>query len=378
MTSENIERRDTLLVVTGAGASFDCIPDLVSDDLTLHVSGLPPRPFGHVRPPLTKDLISHNPFANEVLSNWKWASPVVDYLRRGMGSGDIENQTVTLEQALAKYHELRIDEMPMHLQAFEFFLRDLLWQSTEYMSSADLAGGKTNYTTLLLALRIWASEGDRCVVIVNFNYDLLLEHAAEQVWDFNPWSLDSYLGDDVVSILKPHGSVQWARPATSKGHVTARSGVEFGELAIREFLEGGIDVDKLTVVNHVTHNWVETGAMQLSTPALALPVQSKQRFVWPAEHLARLRQLHGAVSKTLIIGWQALDPMILDEFGPLLRQNGHGMVVTGGEDSEKVANDIASRILGHTEVRTGYWDGSTEGTTDFIRENLHHFLEIET
>jgi hypothetical protein len=53
------------------------------------------------------------------------------------------------------------------------------------------------------------------------------------------------------------------------------------------------------------------------------------------------------------------------------------MVVTGGDESDKVAHDIANRVLGHTDVRTGYWEGSTEGMTGSVRDHLHHFLEVE-
>src|SRR5262245_1211896 len=87
----DLEDRDTMLVILGAGASFDCIPHEGMDrlsfkeqvlDAEVQPRGLPALSLANGRPPMTQQLSERKPLLNWALNRWRWARPVVDYLRQ--------------------------------------------------------------------------------------------------------------------------------------------------------------------------------------------------------------------------------------------------------------------------------------------------------
>lgn len=224
---ETRERLDNgvLLVIVGAGASYDCLPDDQLRHSDTQTERLVRRPATAVRPPLTKDLVERGAFSNELVVRYPQCRPVVDELRRRLRQPSTDGldsaealpvlqswASLTLEQALHDYEQQAVNDPAVHshITAFRFYLRDLLWASTDYMLSADITGGVTNSTSLVRELRRWAMSMNRHVCIVSFNYDLLLDQACHDHWGLNPFNLDTYVSDPYTTLMKPHGSVQWA------------------------------------------------------------------------------------------------------------------------------------------------------------------------
>lgn len=297
---------EVLLVIVGAGASYDCLGDEVWADRQIAVRPGVRRPAWEVRPPLTKDLIRSSRFNNELALKYSPARPLIDELRHRMsGSGDM---TPTLEQALAEYQARRVADpaIKRHLVAMRFYLRDLMSEATDAACCADVSGGLTNYQTLVRRCRQWAIAGDRHVCFVSFNYDTLLDQACQDVWGLKINLLDTYVEDPKCSLLKPHGSIAWGwQPfgeRTLPGEQRAQLAISKGEpddtegLRPRTFLSDDL-----------------MGPLQI--PALALPMAGKSTFVWPPDQDAHFRSLQGHVRRVLTIGWRGAEP----HFTELLR-----------------------------------------------------------
>jgi hypothetical protein len=94
---------DVLLVVIGAGASFDSMPRDVNTDNTVSAAGLGHHTYGIVRPPLTKDLAREQTFYNHLVSKYPESGPLMDFLRRALVATRDGQPALTLEHALAQY-----------------------------------------------------------------------------------------------------------------------------------------------------------------------------------------------------------------------------------------------------------------------------------
>ncbi len=237
---------DVLLVVLGAGASFDCVlpsPLVKSGRRELRPAGsaedLEQLEYWDCRPPLTKDLVKPGPLVNRMIARYPACRPVIDDLRQRLGSphGELE---LTLERALRDYQSQaeRDPVLERHMLATRFFLRDYLWACTKYMISDDLTGGVTNYDTLVRLVYRWAFDTHSHVCFVDFNYDLLLEEACQSHWRFDGRDPDSYVGHPRVSIVKPHGSIQWSFPLL--GNILSAPGPPATLFAIDHARERGV------------------------------------------------------------------------------------------------------------------------------------------
>lgn len=168
---------EVLLVIVGAGASFDCLQDERSDNFAVDtggVEGLRQRVWGEVRPPLTKDLVADNAIVRTLATRYPQTRPLIDHLRDRLGviPGTTASPTTTLEEALADYRDLRSSnpQAARHVAAFRFLLRDYLWASTDYALAPSFTGGFTNYTRLVRIAYEWASANHSHVCFVSFNF----------------------------------------------------------------------------------------------------------------------------------------------------------------------------------------------------------------
>lgn len=136
-------------MVVGAGASYDSV----------HPSGITgaelegPEPgdrryqWSEVRPPLTQDLVGYGTVVRELTVRYPRVRPLVSALRRELGVGtNLPNKS--LEEALRDYSALAGSDVPQHLAAFRFYLRDYLWLVSDYtLASRPPSAGWTPGTT---------------------------------------------------------------------------------------------------------------------------------------------------------------------------------------------------------------------------------------
>jgi hypothetical protein len=294
-----------LMVIFGAGASYDSAPDFSPPQPQAGQQNFgPPPPLPNPRevwrPPLTPQLFldSNNEFG-DIVRTYPKLLPILPQLRRPSSGRTVE------EELEARQAEANGDpERTRQLFSVRYYLHDLLLKvSDEWLKHTS---GVTNYVTLLDQIRHLNTSGDP-VCLVTFNYDLLLDRALLS-FDYkqtNPEN-EALLAHPIFKLLKPHGSVDWARYIEAPPNT---------RLSIEQVIEQANTL-KLTntyIRANATHSASIHGFERPIAPAIAVPVQTKTEdtFEWPRSHLAALEQLLPSVTKILIIGWQAKEAHFL-------------------------------------------------------------------
>jgi len=332
-----------LMVISGAGASYDSSPDFSphlpqGGHANFGTSPASPNPRESWRPPLATQLFvdPHGVFGDIVANpNYRKLLPILPRLRRP-ANGSVEQE---LESLLAESNaEVSGDsERKRQLFAVRYYLHDLLLKVTgEWLSRTN---GVTNYVTLLDQIRRSNKNGEP-VCLVTFNYDLLLDRALLS-FDYKQQEPENELfAHPNFKLLKPHGSVDWAR------YVDAASNTRMG---IEQIIEQA-DSIKLTK-KYLRANAADPRQMfsygRPIVPAIAVPVQTKTEdfFEWPQSQRAIFDQHLPSVTKILIIGWQAREAHFLQLLRTKLINLAHLIVVGSNfSDSEGILEYFAQQI----------------------------------
>lgn len=331
-----------LMVVLGAGASYDSAPSLPT--------GVRPYEF---RPPLANELFDNRPCFADLAQHYSRMLPVVPFLRERDGR--------SVEQILEqlKAESTRFPERIRQLLAVEFYLRDALLRcGTEWTSQAK---GVTNYCSLVAEI----AKYNQKVLIVTFNYDLLLEDALSfHPHVFKPSMTSDYVNSHpMFTIIKIHGSVNWWRISSPN----------FGPLSSAEIIQQGRQARPGDPFTMDISSQNSAGFTYL--PAIAIPLVSKDEFACPAEHISALETKLPSVTKILFIGWQGKD----DKFLNLLARSKNSVrqcMFVSGSDGE--ANNVATNVMPCFGERAGQITAipTKVGFSDFIKQRLiDRFIE---
>lgn len=343
-----------LMAVFGAGASYDCIDDLQQvGRRSLTPSAGPHDLLERYRPPLTAGLVTRTQIRDVLTTRYRACLPLVMALDASMRSSTDEDP-MSLENELQRYLEAADGYPPnrLHVASFLFYLRDMLWNSTEAILAESGASGATHYVTLVHALHQWAVGSGRELVLATFNYDLLLEAACNAVWGFSARSLDDYLADPICKILKPHGSVNWicelsqAQPETSDSNRYEAAISRFAEEEWSAF--GSIEV--------VERNPAAAGEHPAYVPVLAMPVTGKTDLVCPRDQVDYLDNLD-PFDRLLVVGWRGVESHVVERLRAAADKTGRlrVLVVAGGRNEHEgaaAAQEIAARLdFSSAEIR---------------------------
>ncbi len=294
------------MVVFGAGASFDSLPK------TSWPQGMSDAERESC-PPLTKELFGpRRAFVEFVLNTLDTASIVARLRNVATVDGDIEE---TIQALVAE--EKNDPAIARQLMALRYYLQNVFRTcSGQWLR---LSGGATNYVDLLELIR--RHRGKRDVLLVTFNYDLLLDDACSRALHFQLASMPDYVqGHPGWQLIKPHGSANWSRlversPAPDTDAIIS--------MAAELEREGPI----------VFRN---TGSRQtkMEFPAIAVPTTSKSLFECPQEHVAALKEALPTVERVITIGWRAGEAEFLELCGyHLPLRSVRALVVDAGAES---------------------------------------------
>jgi hypothetical protein len=307
-----------LMVIFGAGASWDSVPEA-------HWNATQKASAHDVRPPMAQDLFSNRGPLTDALSGLPRALGIVGELRLAAGAVSIEE----VLQRLVGEAEAGDSVVAQQLLAVRFLLSRLIQNTSDPWHS--LASGITNYGTLVSKLDRFRRRNDGRVLVVTFNYDLMLEHAlsSELGWSLN--EIDDYVAREPWWVVKPHGSVNWIRPvvAGNDGQTEPKH-----LISLADKIEESEDP---FLVN-------EAPPGIATVPALAVPTVSKATWQCPASHLEALRDLLRQVDTIVITGWKGAERNFLD----LCRQIASGgsvlrrCVVANG--TEEAGNDTIRNV----------------------------------
>jgi len=331
-----------LLVIFGAGASYDSVPHRR------------PRSNSSVeedRPPLANELFGdRNEFVRvmEMFSNCRELIPM------------LRVDGVVVERELAKIQEQAKTFPKAHqeLMAIRFYLQVALWNCQKRWYGHHR--GITNYATLLREIERWRFTTNEQVCLVSFNYDTILEQSMSQVLHWAIPDMRAYISSSNYALIKLHGSLNWGLEVevsnpNSYGH--ERMILDAATLRIS---------DRYVLLNTTFE------AITGRVPALAIPADKKDEFSCPETHLRKLEEMLPHVNKIVIVGWRGTEANFID----ILRSKLDGvldlMIVSG--DANGVEETYAN--FPHRNLRYAGQNRIGVGFTGLIQnlDLLHAFL----
>jgi len=334
-----------LMVIFGAGASYDCVSSRSVLEWT------PER--NQYRLPLARQLFDDRGIFNLWINNFPRCKPVIPRLRKASRDGSVESE---LEKLRAE--GLTYPDRYKQLAAVQFYLQSMLWDCEKNLKS-DPGWSVTNYMPLLDQIHSWRGVNKQAC-LVTFNYDTMLEDALALI-DIKINSLPDYISSDGYKIIKLHGSVNWAhRVMNPIKDIKNLSTLDVANELIDRAAE--LDIHKEF---HMTKEYPSSKLGELALfPALAIPVETKQNYECPPEHLEALRKCLPEVTKILLIGWRATESLFLQLLSDNLRKEVHVMTVAGGTKEAEKSN----RRLQEAGIKGKFFTGAT-GFSDFV---VHH------
>ena len=284
-----------LMVVFGAGASFDSSPDY-------------PPPVSvsieQSRPPLANRLFENRPIFVDALDRFYQCKPIVPKLRGEVSIeavlGSIEEQSRNYERGLGE------------LAAVRCYLQRAISECER--SWRETTRGVTHQLTLLREIERTRKKSEP-VCLVTFNYDTLLETALFDL-GFPIETIEHYTDDSkMFRLIKLHGSVNWA----NKIETPLPSNVNKGNpMSVLQHVINYASAVKIISDRFVVCN---AGNMGLADgcpvfPAIAIPVERKQEFQCPPRMVDVLINLLPSITRIITIGWRARE----EHFLRLLKQ----------------------------------------------------------
>ena len=337
-----------LLVIFGAGASYDSVPAYLPGT---HVRlGDPLNDY--YRPPLANELFADRQDFAETIMRFPQCEPIVPRLRT------LKDES--LEAALQDLQAKAVD-YPRGLQqlaAVRYYLQYIIWGcGVEWRKAAK---GVTNYKTLLDPIERANRKNER-VCLVTFNYDTLLEDALS---DFGlPISAlaDYTKGHPFYRVFKVHGSINWGR--LIENQIQSRDPSQAMSV-VSEWIQRAAEL-------RVTDDYIFSNECPIAVvggrpaiPAIAIPVEREKNFECPPYLLEELIALLPQTTKVLVIGWRATEDHFLGLLKTHLKPGVRLHVVAGGlKDAEESMVRICRAL---TNNRPDHATAGDEGFSDFI------------
>lgn len=344
-----------LMVIFGAGASYDSYASRRPQNYP--PSALPDRL------PLADHLFDDRAAFNAVMDRFPKCGAIIPTLRDRQGQETVEQ---VLQRYEAESQSYAIGKQ--QLASVLYYLQVMIWECEDRWRSVHL--GKTNHLTLLNKIERWRSVRNEAVCLATFNYDTLLERALSALFDWKFAELSDYDRHQEYKLFKLHGSVNWAHPveiALSNSHLMSPEGIAKSLIDRADRLS--IVSQSFEVIEGCPASKTQHG--MLLFPALAIPVESKDQFECPAQHLAGLEKCIPQVDKILVIGWQAREQHFLRMLRERLKPDVSVLIICA---NQLEAQDTAAQ-LSHANIKAHVVCYAKYGFSDFaLDNNLDSFL----
>lgn len=314
-----------LLVILGAGASFDSAPSQHPLDGQSHN-----LPF---RPPLADELFSNREYFGVAMNKFPQCLPVIPRLRDIPSKNSVEIELQALQEE-GKKDPVRLRQ----LAAIKYYLQDILWLCGETWDRD--THSVSNYSALVDTVRHLKQPGEKAC-FVTFNYDTLLERAF-RVNGYPFTELSGYTAKDLM-LVKLHGSVNWGRPVHAPRYPSPYADKR---ILANELIEKYSQLEighEYVMVNQVPPS--EQNGMPI-VPALAIPVQAKLDFECPHQHVDALKAFLPLVTKMVVIGWRGTEQPFLELLNVHLKTTPVKVMVVNGErkHAESTAKNLQKAI----------------------------------
>jgi len=304
-----------LMVVFGAGASYDSVPS--------RPPGMSNAELKAYRLPLANQLFDDRELFTDAMRKFPACQPIVPYLQIREDGVSVEGRLEGLQAEADQYPERN-----RQLAAIRYYLHFTIWECQDRWTEKVIRplGDVTNYKTFLDQLRHHRKPGEG-TCLVTFNYDTLLERTLES-FGVQIRDIRDYITDETYKIIKVHGSQNWARIVAASIELAGRSPWEIAS----ELINRAAEIKISPVYRIIDQRPINQSDGQAVFPALAIPLERKQDFECPAEHIDTLRQCIASTTKLVIIGWRATDQPFLQLLEEGLNANVRVLIVGGTRD----------------------------------------------
>jgi hypothetical protein len=325
---------DQLIVITGAGASFDCTS--------------PSPRNGDWQPPLVAELFAERSAFTPILEYYRDAQTLAPDLRVAVRTGSVGLETYLRDHVLrsdSAYDRRRYRAIPLYLQ-------HLLYEVGRHYTTHPV-----NYDRLINGVLRVASE----VIFLTLNYDTILDTRLEAHAPI--LSLSDYIrGDNQWSLIKLHGSVDWARQILGIDDRDAIDSDQYlsgfvSQLDDAPILSEAVELRRLPIELY------RRDPPRLYYPAMSVPLGPDDELNCPEEHVAYVRNRLTAADglNVLSIGYSGLDSGLLK----LLSESGNRLrslfvVNHDGASAIEAAQRLASALSSEASADMAY-PGSFEG-----------------
>lgn len=314
-----------LLVIVGAGASYDSVPSRI----------IGRSDFETWRLPLADELFQPRALFEDV-------QRLVPKVMQIVPSLDMRSPGVSVEDVLERYAGQTASQPARRTQlaCVRFYLQGVIHKCEQGWYR------EKQVSTNLMALidQIESARGANThALFVTFNYDRLIENALENRGS-SFRALQDYIRPNDTNVIKLHGSVDWAR--LIRPFNTSEFGGSLWQVAVQvcdaigTLPEPGA-IFRSTAV-HSSHE-----KNQLTVPAIAIPTKVKGGFECPAEHVEHLKSLLGKVRTVLTVGWRGAERHFLELLGEHARQALDvicvGKGVGAAQETQKNLNSVFDR-----------------------------------
>jgi len=271
-----------LMVVFGAGASYDSDPDRPAYAVSTYS-----------RPPLARSLFA--PQYGGVIDQYPACRALVPRLRRAA-----HDDTVAIEQEFQAIltEAANRRETIRQLAATRYYIRAMIEGVT--LGWMNETHGVTNYHVLVDRLDTWAQLSGEAIVYVTFNYDTLLDTALEDALRFRCTDMSHYVSNERIRLIKLHGSTNWRRLAQNPAEIVA-VGTNVGNWAIDRYADLQLITDY-----EVASPLSSERNHHVTVPAIAIPTETKGEadFELPPEHIEVLKGLIPHITRVIVVGWR--------------------------------------------------------------------------
>lgn len=358
-------RMDNILVITGAGASYDVVhrPATATN--------------GDYMPPLTKDIFNGK-YASHIqncLNKHKNASQVGYRFRMIYKGGEVQS----LEKSLSDLKNSKLKTEQDEYYATIPYLQELFYGiSKKYLPSEK--GLPSNYGELINGI---SNSKYKQILWLNLNYDMFADYALRKYVYGQIDTLDGHMNlntEDGLKIKysKPHGSVNWFRFITTQG------------LNIDKIIEGKIPKDFEKCLSEEIYTEYELKRMsgidlkrkytredtyehfpKCWFPSLAAPIGKYSPMI--KKHIESMKLDLETTTTLLCIGFSALDEDILDLIKKNVKCIDKMLIVNG----DKKAGDVTKeRLFNHCSVvfkikQDPVFSG---GFSSFVGNEMHKWL----
>jgi len=335
-----------LTVIIGAGASYDCV-DRSGSIVVIDEAW---------RPPLVNQLFDPRESFAPVLKHYPKAEALAGEIRRHLRDAT-GNQWLPLEQLLKQAASVGHVAVRKRYREVPYYIREVIGEVGVHFIRY---GGPLYHQLVADIADALSSTRYSTVLFLTVNYDLLLDHEIELLFDHRFQQMGQYIGNDEWKLIKLHGSVNWGFKF-APGIINDRAHCLAALSAMSE--EPTPQRDGIFILeNHQTY----CHGGHFIHPAIAVPIAGKSGFVCLDDIVNVARDYISRSTDFLVLGCRMADEDVLDLFQTVAQVNRIKIVDAGLDSSLEILNRVADHCSAFRPFKNRGECLTKSGFSDFV------------